>query len=128
MAQEITNEQRLDLGIGKQAILALLCLCSGVAARWIPSDLAKIAYGLLLTAIFLALTLLARKVASLRPFWELTFAFFIFALVQVLNNSIPLYFGIYILHETPVPGNPLASTVLGTVIMQLLETVIAIVE
>jgi membrane protease YdiL (CAAX protease family) len=71
--------------------------------------------------------LLARKVASLRPFWELPFAFFIFALVQVLNNSIPLYFGIYILHETPVPGNPLASTVLGTVIMQLLETVIAIV-
>jgi membrane protease YdiL (CAAX protease family) len=130
MTQEMTNEQRLDLNIGKQAILAILCLCSGVAplaARWIPGDIARISYGLLLTAIFLALTLLARKVSTLQPFWELPFAFFIFAFVQVLNNSIPRYFGIYILHEAPVPGNPFASTVLGTVIIQLLETVIAIV-
>ena len=128
--QEITNEQRLDLNVRQQSLLALLCLCAGIAplaARWMPDDVVKLSYGFLLTAIFLAFTLLARKVSSLRPFWELSFAFFIFAFVQLLNNSIPPYFGLYILHQSSVPGNPFASTVLGTVIIQLPETVIAIV-
>lgn len=73
-------------------ILAIACLGSGLAAlagKWIPGEVAKIAYGVLLTAFFLAVTLLARKRASLRRFWELPFAFFVFAVVQLLNNSIP---------------------------------------
>jgi membrane protease YdiL (CAAX protease family) len=42
-----------------------------------------------------------------------------------LNDLVP-YFGIHILHQGPISGNPLASTVIGTVIIQLLDTLIAI--
>ena len=110
--------------------LAVVCLVAGVAplaARSIADDVARISYGLLVAAAFLAFTVFARNVSTLRQFWELSFAFFVFALVQVLNNSIPGYVGTAILHDPPSDGNPLASTVSGTVVIQLLETLIAIV-
>ncbi|MGN6812163.1 MAG: lysostaphin resistance A-like protein [Thermomicrobiales bacterium] len=111
------------------AAAALLCLGAGVAplaARWIAGGGARVVYGVFLTALYLAVTLIARRSPALRPFWELSFAFSIFALVQVLNNAIPGYVGRHILHTPPQAGNPLASTVWGTVVIQLLETVIAI--
>src|SRR5438034_978912 len=110
-------------------VLAVLCFCSGLAVlagKWVPGEIAKIVYGLVVTAFFLALTLLARKRASLRSFWELPFSFFVLAVVQLLNNSIPHYVGVY-LHDPPTTHNPLASTVHGSVIIQLLDTAIAIV-
>ena len=70
--------------------LAVVCLVAGVAplaARSIADDVARISYGLLVAAAFLAFTVFARNVSTLRQFWELSFAFFVFALVQVLNNS-----------------------------------------
>ena len=128
---DLTAEQRLHLGIGETWILAIVCLCAGVvplAARWISGDPAtRIAYGLLIAAVYLAFTLFARKTSSLRQFWELSFAFFILAMVQVLNNSIPGYVGTNILHDPPNTGNPLASTISGTVVIQFLETFIAII-
>jgi membrane protease YdiL (CAAX protease family) len=110
--------------------LALACLCAAaalLAARWIPDAVARIGYGLLVAAVLLALTLLAGKVASLRQFRELSFPFAVFALVQVLNDSIPGYVGVHVLRDPPTSGNPLASTVSGSVVMQLLETAIAVV-
>ena len=124
----MTEARRRHPGIGKQWVLAVLCVCSGLAplaARWIPVA-SPGSHGLLITAVFLALTLLARTETPPRRFWELSFAFFIFALVQVLNNSVA-YFGIYVLRDAPVEGNPLASTVFGTVGIQLLGTLVAIV-
>jgi len=47
--------------------------------------------------------------------------------VQVLNNAIPSYVGTNILHAPPNAGNPLASTVGGSVVIQVLEAAIAIV-
>ena len=132
MASEIDKlpvEQRPRLGIAKQLLLAILCLGSGVAplvARWIPDGMTKIAYSLLLTLIFLTLTLLARKKSPRRIVWELPFAFFVLALVQVLYDFSP-YFGTYVLHETPIAGNPLASTLFGTLAVQLYETFAAII-
>lgn len=123
-----TRTSRLDLR--DRAILALVCLCAGVAplaARWIPDAVAKIAYGLFIVAALLGITFLTGKVASLRQFRELAFAFYIFALVQVLNNSIPSYVGTHVLRDPPTSGNPLASTISGSVLMQLLESGIAIV-
>jgi uncharacterized protein len=111
------------------AAAALLCLGAGVAplaARWIAGDSVRIVYGVFLTALYLAVALIARRTPALRPFWELSFAFSIFALVQVLNNILPGYVGRHILHTPPRAGNPLASTVSGTVVIQLLETAIAI--
>ena len=121
---------RPKLDIRRQAVLAVVCLCAGVAplaARWIPADAARILYGVSVAAVLLALTLFARRAPSLQHFWKLSFAFFVLALVQVLNNSIPGYFGSYVLHDPPNWGNPLASTVSGSVVIQLLETLLAIV-
>jgi membrane protease YdiL (CAAX protease family) len=111
-------------------ILAILCLCSGVAplaARWIPDNFAKVSYGAAVTLFFLLATILTKRNSSLQQFWELPFAFFVFALIQVLNNTLPGYIGTYILHQAPTAGNPFASTVSGSVVIQLLETLIAII-
>lgn len=128
MTQEITEEQELHLDIRKKSILAILCLFAGVAplaCRWISNDVARFSSILLITVVFLAFTRVARKTSILRKYWELSFAFFILAFVQLLNNFVP-YFGLYILQEAPVAGNPLSSTVSGTVLIQLVETVIAL--
>jgi membrane protease YdiL (CAAX protease family) len=123
--------RRQPLATGEKWLLAILCLCAGIvplAARWISEDAAtRLASGLLVAVVYLVFTLFARREPSLRPFWELSFAFFIFALVQVLNNSIPGYIGTDILHAPPNAGDPLASTVSATVVVQLLEALVAIV-
>jgi membrane protease YdiL (CAAX protease family) len=126
----IADEHRVQLAVSQQWTLALVCLCAGaapLAGRWIPDAVARIAYGVLLTAAYLAVTLFARKRASLQQFWELSLAFFVLALVQVLNNSIPGFVATAILHAPPTTGNPLASTVYGTVVVQLVTTLVAIV-
>jgi membrane protease YdiL (CAAX protease family) len=118
------------LGAGSKALLAIVCLAAGIAplaARSIPEKAAEIAYGLVVTVVYLAITILARRSSSLRRYWELSFVFFIFAVVQVLNNSIPDAFRTYVLHEHTVVGNPESSTVFGTVAIQLVQTAIAIV-
>lgn len=110
-------------------ICAAFCLGAGIAclaARWIPaSAIVRAAYGLLIAAILLAVAL-ARRPSAGRP-RPLPFAFFVFAVAQVLNNSVPTYVATSVLHQPPVPGNPLASTVSGTVLIQLLDTALAAV-
>jgi membrane protease YdiL (CAAX protease family) len=44
----------------------------------------------------------------------------------VLNNSIPGYIGTDLLHDPPNAGHPLASTISGTVVVQLVGAVVAI--
>ncbi len=55
----------------------------------------------------------------------MAFGFFVFSLVQLLNDFVPM-FRTHVLNEVPVAGNPLAATVFGTVIVQLIETLIAV--
>jgi uncharacterized protein len=127
--QAIAAQQRLPLEFSKKATLAIVCLCAGVApiaGRWIPDDVVRISYGLVVTAAYLGFTLVARKQASLRQFWELSLAFTVLAAFWVLNGSVPGYVGTYILHAPPNAGNPMASTVSGTVVIQLLQTFIAV--
>ena len=127
--QPVTNAQTSRLDFRQKSILAIVCLSAGIApfaARWIPDDVAKIAGSLLLAAAYLAFTLFARTHTGLHQFWELSFAFSILAVANVLNNSIPGYVGTAILHDPPNSGNPLASTVSGTVTIQLLESLIGI--
>ena len=110
--------------------LALLCLSAAViplAARWIPDLATRITCGVLIAAALLGLGLASAKLTNLRHIRPLVWTLFIFALVQVLNNSIPHYVATYVLGESPTSGNPLASTVSGSVVMQLLETALAIV-
>ena len=128
--QALAGEQRLQLGIGKQATLGVACLCAGVAplaARWIPDDVLKLSCGSLVAAAYLAFALFARRSTALARFWEISFAFFVLALVQLLNNSVPGFVATYVLHDQANSGNPFASTVSGTIALQLLGTFIAIV-
>lgn len=135
---EATLEAR-DLGaddrprqpaVRRKVAVAVLCLGGGVlplAARDLPGGAARVGYGAALTLAFLGLTLLVRRSGALKEYWRLAFAFFVFALVQVLNNSLPALFNAMFLHQPPTTGDPLASTVWGSVAIQLLETAIAIV-
>ena len=115
---------------GTRVAVAVLCLAGGVlplAARSIPAGGVRLVYGAALAVAFLAVTLWMRRSARFEAHWPLAFAFFVFALVQVLNNSLPAYFNDLVLHQPPVEGDPLASTASGSVVIQLLDTAIAIV-
>jgi membrane protease YdiL (CAAX protease family) len=128
---ESAEAQRPPLDTRQKAILAVLCIGAGIltfSAGSLPgSEVAKIAYQVVVTAVFLALALFTRKLAALSRFWELPFAFFVLSVFVVLDTTIPHYVGTSLLHDPPVPGNPLAGSIRGSVIIQLLETVIAIV-
>lgn len=122
---------QLPLRLAEQWLLAVLCLGAGVAplaARWISADVGpRVAYGLLVAAAYLAFLLLARTTPRLHAHQGLALAFFVLALVQVLNNALPPFVGTTLLHAPPTAGNPMASTVGATVAIQLLETAIAII-
>jgi membrane protease YdiL (CAAX protease family) len=111
------------------AILGILGVAAGIAAfaaPWISNDLAtRIAYGLVLSVVYLVVTLIVRRVSSLQPFWELSFAFFILAFSRMLNSAVG-YFGTFVLNDPPDAGDPLASTIAGSVVVQLLGTLVAI--
>jgi hypothetical protein len=97
--REESGERRPALDFRAKTVLALICLCAGaapLAARSIPGELERLSYGLLISALYIGFTLYARRRPSLREFWQLSFAFFVLAVVQVLNNSVPGYFGTYI--------------------------------
>ena len=120
---------RHELNFSSRAILGILCVAAGIAAfaaPWISNDLAtRTAYGVVLSVVYLAITLLARSVSPLRPFWELSFAFFILAFSRLLNSLVG-FVGTAVLHDPPNAGDPLASTISGTVVVQLLGTLVAI--
>jgi membrane protease YdiL (CAAX protease family) len=129
-AQALAATRHLQFGVSRQPALGAACLCAGVAplaGRWIPDEGVKAAYGLLLAAIYLGFAVLARRSAVLGRLWEVAFAFFILAVVQVLNNFIPGLVATSVLNDSPNPGNPFASTLSGSVVIQLVETLIAIV-
>jgi hypothetical protein len=128
---EMIAQQRGRPTVGNRWMLAVSCLAAGIAClagRWIPGGVAaRVAYGLLVAAILLGVALLPSARWSAQRPRSLPFAFFIFAVVQVLNNSVPAYVAISVLHQAAVPGNPLASTVSGTVLIQLLDTALAVI-
>jgi membrane protease YdiL (CAAX protease family) len=111
----------------QKALLAVLCVAAGILAlsmRYIPGNVTRIIWGLAVAALFMALTLVARQRPALRHYWELPFAFFVLALFVVLDNTLPQYVATSLLHTPPVTGDPLASKVGGTVIVQLVEVAI----
>ena len=126
-AMAVAPHQQLNLR--SRAILGIVCLAAGIAAfaaPWISNDVAtRTAYGVVLSVVYLAVTLVARRVPSLHPFWELSFAFFILAFSRLLNSAVG-FVGTAVSHDPPNAGDPLASTISGTVVIQLLGTLVAI--
>jgi membrane protease YdiL (CAAX protease family) len=127
-APRFTTAPAAHLELRERVGLALSCLGAAVAplaARWIPDLATRISCGVLIAGGLLVLNLASAKVRTLRQVSPLSWALFNFALVQVLNNSIPRYVATFVLGESPTSGNPLASSVSGSVVIQLLETAIA---
>jgi membrane protease YdiL (CAAX protease family) len=97
----------------------------------IPSGILEDSFVLGLSALFLALAILARRGQKLQRYWEVPFAFFVFTIAAFFGDGAvsPLqhFFVRDVLHETTSTNNPLASTVLGTVLAQLFGTLILVV-
>ncbi|HLI65995.1 MAG TPA: CPBP family intramembrane glutamic endopeptidase [Caulobacteraceae bacterium] len=119
-----------ELKRGNRFVLAPLCLLAGVlplAARWTPNESVAVAYGLVVAAALGAVALYLGRRPERSGLRGLFLAFFVFAVVQVLNNVVPKLILADVLHETPTPGNPLASSLVGSIVIQLAETAIALV-
>src|SRR3989475_6685647 len=108
------------------SVLTAFCLLAGLSFRvgveLIPLWILQVAFLLGLSALFLAIAVLARSAQGLRKYWEIPFAFFIFTIAGVADALLLHGFIEYVLHESTSANNPLASTVLGTVLAQLVST------
>jgi membrane protease YdiL (CAAX protease family) len=112
--------------------LVAFCLVAGLTYRasvsLIPSGIAEDAFVLVLAALLLGLALLARRSQDLRRYWELPFAFFVFVVAGFFGDGSisPLqhWFVTGVLHETTSANNPLASSVGGMVLAQLVGTLL----
>jgi hypothetical protein len=82
---------------------------------------------LCLAGLLLLVALLARASAALHRFWQIPLAFFIFTVAGFLGdvNVSPLlqWFIRDVLREAPTVHNPLASSVVGTVVAQLFGSI-----
>jgi membrane protease YdiL (CAAX protease family) len=123
-------ESAREMSNGQKAVLALLCIVCGylpVAGGYVPGDIPRLAYGLVVTGAFLTVALLARNNPSFRRYWEIALAFFGLALFILLDRYVPHLLEANVLHDNPISGNPYASTVAGTVVIQLDELVLTAV-
>jgi membrane protease YdiL (CAAX protease family) len=115
---------------GRTSVAAFACLAAGVlpvTSRSLPGGVAQIGGSALLAVMFLTVALVARRSRAYRRYWELPLAFAAMALFVLLDATIPPFVGAHLLHDTPVSGNPLASTVHGSIVIQLVETAITVV-
>ncbi|WP_171814492.1 CPBP family intramembrane glutamic endopeptidase [Arthrobacter dokdonensis] len=101
-----------------------------MAVGYVPGNAARLACGVAVAAGFLALALLARRSPTMHSYWEIPLAFFGMALFVLADRYVPGFLANRVLPSPPVPGNPLASTIPGTVVVELVElllTVLAVV-
>jgi len=87
---------------------------------------------LCLSVLFLLVAVFAKKQQTLNKYWEIPLAFFIFTVAGIFGDSnsfgsLQQAFVVNVLHETPSANNPIASTVLGTVLGQLVSTISLVV-
>src|SRR5947209_1527425 len=113
-----------------RSVLVVFCLAAGLAYRasvsLIPTGILEDSFLLGLAVLLLIVAVLARRSENLRRYWEIPFAFFVFTVAgfvgDVSISPLQQWFIHDVLHETPNVHNPLAPTVLGTVLAQLFGT------
>jgi hypothetical protein len=113
-----------------RSALVVFSLAAGFAYRasvsLIPPGLFEDAFLLGLAALLLIVAVLARRSRSRKRYWEIPFAFFVFTVAGFLGDvaisPLQQWFVHDVLHETPSVHNPLASTVVGTVLAQVFGT------
>ncbi len=118
-----------------RAGLVAFCLAAAFMYRasvsLIPSGVLEDGFVLALSALFLTLAFLARRGQSLKKYWEIPFAFFVFTVAGFFGDgTISPFQHLFVkdvLHQTTSTNNPLASTVLGMVLAQLFGTLILVI-
>jgi membrane protease YdiL (CAAX protease family) len=123
----ITNEAT---SLSSRSILLVFCFAAGFAYRasisLLPTGIVEDGFLLGLAALLLSVAVLTRRSQTLSRYWEIPFAFFVFTIAGFAGDASisPLQQGFvrYVLHETPSANNPLASTVLGTLLAQVFST------
>jgi membrane protease YdiL (CAAX protease family) len=112
--------------------LVVFCLAAAMTYRasvsLVPPGIPEAAFVLVLAAFFLVLALVARRRPRLSSYWQIPFAFFVFAVAGLFGDgSISPLQRLYVtavLHETVTADNPLASSPLGSVLAQLVGTLL----
>jgi uncharacterized protein len=114
---------------GRQAAFAVACIAAGflpVAVGYVPDGAARLAGSVAVPAAFLVLALMTRRSAAMRGYWEIPLAFFGLAIFVLADRYVPRFLTAQVLHSPPVTGNPLASSVRGTVVVALDELVLTV--
>ncbi len=129
------HEDRNATSLTSRALLVVFCLVAAFAYRasvsLIPAGILEDAFVLVLSVVLLALAVLARRAQDLKKFWAIPFAFFVFTVAGFFGDGSisPLQhlFVRDVLHQATNADNPLASTVMGTVLAQLVGTLLLVV-
>lgn len=123
---------RRSAGIAAQVFVIAFCLLAALVYRasvsLMPPGVAEDLFVSGVAAFLLVVALLMKRATAFSAYWEIPFAFFVFYVAGLLGdgNISPLqrWFVSDVLHESTSGGNPLASTVTGTVLAQLFGTVL----
>jgi membrane protease YdiL (CAAX protease family) len=134
-ANENVESRRESTSLALRAGIVAFCLAAAFTYRasvsLLASGIVEDSFVLVLSALFLALAILARRRQNLKRYWELPFAFFVFTIAGFFGDGMisPLQhlFVKDVLHQTTSTNNPLASTVAGTVLAQLFGTLIMVI-
>jgi hypothetical protein len=109
--------------------LVAFCLAAGLSYRILigvlPPNILQAIVLASLSALLLLFAMLAKRSSTLNRYWEIPFAFFIFMLAGVLGDQggfIQKMLTQNVLHTLPTANNPLGSTVIGSVLAQLVST------
>lgn len=108
----------------------MACVVAGfspVAAGSLPAGFARFAYSLILTVVFLAMAVLTKRSPTFRRLWEIPLVFFGMALFWLADQYVPDLLRTRVLHVGTSSGNPMASTLFGTIIVQLDELLLTVV-
>ncbi len=132
---DAVEAQKEPTSLVSRTVLVAFCLVAGLTYRAsvsvIPAGIGESTFVLGLAALLLILTLLARRRQSLRKYWQIPFAFFVFAIAGFLGDGsispIQHWFVRDVLRQTTSANNPIASSVSGMVLAQLFGTVILVV-
>jgi hypothetical protein len=115
--------------LSSRLVLIVFCLAASFAYRasvsLLPTGIVEDCFLLGLAALLLTIAILTRRSPALSPYWEIPYAFFVFTIAGFAGDasisSLQQGFVQYVLHETPSANNPLASTILGTVLTVVLQ-------
>jgi|GEM_PF-829732 len=134
-SSDLNNSPQPDIepaSLASRLMLVIFCLIAGLGYRIIvgllPPSVLQLGALLGLSVLFLLIAVFTRRQPNLNKYWEIPLAFFIFTMAGILGDSnsfssLQQMFVLNVLHEAPSASNPIASTVMGTVLGQLVGTI-----